>query len=217
MNRKTRREQKRDTVTQLFVNDLTNYLTSSERLAATLTEDEISEIVSFLTFFENIGEALDSNDEYTRVLFYIVSCEASQLIEGIYAECKHDVDGCHACNLEALFNKYYVKVFARLSTLNSSGKATMGHHLILLNAAAMEREFKSLLAYIRFMKLTLFEKDGMYDFVSGNKQSQAKRLVNMQHHFQMKWDICIKIPIPELIHVSGRSSELEDKIVKSNK
>ncbi|CAL4117629.1 unnamed protein product [Meganyctiphanes norvegica] len=79
-------------------------------------------------------------------------------------------------------------------------------YLSLLNNEAKRKKFESLLAYVRFLKLTFLEDDGTYGeypyhLVSKAEQSHAKCWVHMKPNFMRKWDICIELATPESKHV----------------
>lgn len=56
-------------------------------------------------------------------------------------------------------------------------------YLTILSTSAIKKGFRSILGYVRFLKMTIYKTESGYDFVSEDKQSQAKSLVSMQGNF----------------------------------
>jgi len=206
MNRRTRKEKKNGGVINQIVDDMISYLNESKTLAATYTNDEIGEIESFVTWLSVFSEECH-HDRAARAMTYILSTRARTeiLFESCYLD--YDMGGskspthvgpfanCRVCHLRSYMKRYFAGAIAKDPSLNSSGMYEMSDWLIMLISEAQIRGFKSLLAFMTFIRLTLYQdENGHFHIASEEEKKQAQNLVNMQHNFAMKFNIHMQLP-----------------------
>lgn len=187
-NRKTDRLRKNDIVNNC--KNLQKFLSGSKSLIAAFTKDEIKEIKDYITFYEKniISKTPQEVDDF-------VIC--SDTIHDMHIVRQEVLDEVTTTIVEC-YSRFF-KMSSRKAKVSVEEK--LCSYLGFLSSEAMTKGFESILTYVRFLKLSILKKNGMYHIVSEEEQSHIKNWVHMNRKFQMKWGIFMEIATSNSRHI----------------
>lgn len=190
MSRKSRREQRRESDINNTWKDLKDYVSGSERLISAYSDSDISEIAYCVTFYHQLRENLvnkkaPSLTDCAYLCCHFASAETMDEVKEVFRLYKGDP-------IYEGITKFYPKVYERFAESDSFPKRLIGIYFTLLSAEAMKKGFESLLTHVRFIKITLYMKDGVPHIMNEYEIRKAETWVKMQEKYLRKWDISIK-------------------------